>query len=81
MISEVMKNNCTLTELYLSCGENNNNQEGKRIMIYAVNNLGDEGARMISEVMKSNSTLTVLTLWSEERTKRRKKTKKVKREE
>ena len=42
-------------------------------VIWTMNDIGDEGARMISEVLKSNSTLTTLYLMSDENEWRKKR--------
>ena len=42
--------------------EKEDKENKKRMMVCAVNNIGDEGARMIGEALKSNSALTELNL-------------------
>ena len=41
-------------------------QNDNNWIIWTVNYIGDEGARMISEALKTNTTLTALHLYSDE---------------
>ena len=70
MISETLKVNTTLTELYLQGDEQeykwkregNVNEMNK----WTANRIGDSGANKISETLKVNSTLTELHLGGDE---------------
>ena len=64
MISEGLKRNSTLIQLYLNSNENKENNKKSFLIMGAKkdNKIGDEGVKIISEGLKSNSTLLMLFL-------------------
>ena len=82
-LSEVLKSNTTLTQLYLG-GEDKRKNTHKRnpsaidsfLFLFTTtgNHIGDTGAASFSEALKSNTTLTKLDLSGEDERKTHKKT-------
>ena len=77
-MSESLKSNTTLTELYLSCGykRKENTQMTSiynSLILFLItstdNDIGDTGAISLSESLKSSTTLTQLNLESENKRK------------
>ena len=67
MISEALKTNTTLTNLYLDCDEMKWRSYLKwkckdKNEVWTVSNIGAEGAKMISEALKTNTALTTLNM-------------------
>ena len=80
-LSEALKSNTTLTELYLS-SEDKRKKTHKRhpstihssfLFISTGNSIGDAGATSLSESLKTNTTLTALNLSCEDKRKTQKR--------
>lgn len=66
-MSETLKVNTTLTELFLSGEEEKERREGKKKREderISGNGIGDKGAKALSEMLKVNKTLKTLELGS-----------------
>ena len=77
-LSESLKTNTTLTELYMDCDDKNTQRAytNKQITFFFFftaltgNDIGNTGTTSLSEALKSNTTLTKLSLRSEDKRKK-----------
>ena len=65
MLSEALKDNHTLTALYLSSNQQKKECDSVDFLTLTMeteNNIGSEGCRLFGEVLEENATLSVLDL-------------------